>query len=151
LGNLKYGVEHKCAYIFKVDDEYCMDVDAVPKLLAEHETNFARDELYIGYYKFLGTEYSIMSGPRGDHAPYMSGWIYGVSYILASYIVNQDWTHSVLHHSYGTSSEDANMGMWVDYASKTHNISVRYVTAPSIYYTIPMGQVCNESLPGAGT
>lgn len=136
LAILKFGVEHKCRYTFKVDDEFCMNATVARELIAAHEQGNPTEELYIGNGLFQGTEYPMqMTGPNGEvAAPYMSGWIGGVSSKLASYIVGEDWVHSVLRHAYGTSSEDLNLGLWIDYAKSKHNVSVNFVAQSTLVY-----------------
>jgi hypothetical protein len=100
--------------------------------ISEHEhRNFDSDEedgLYLGILSWNGTEYpKQMTGPHGETTKYMSGWLNAVSYNLASNIVNEDWTHSVLMAYYGTSSEHLNLGHWINYAAAKHNVSVNYM------------------------
>jgi hypothetical protein len=140
---LHYGFEHKCAYTIKVDDEYCVDIPVVKKLIAKHEEENPNQDLYFGNYMFKGTEYKSMQGPHGEFRPYMSGHCNGASYGLSSYIVNQDWTHTVMRAHYGSSSEDVDMGFWVDYAIKRHNLQVKYVANRYIREEIPK-DACNN-------
>ena len=73
-----------------------------------------------------------------------AGWLNAVSYNVASYIVNEDWTHSVLMSYYGTSSEDLNLGHWINYAAITHNVSMNYVADRGFLVNIPSGE-CNKT------
>ena len=133
LGLLKRGVDMGCDYIFKVDHEYCLNIQYTRRLIDRHETQHPDKELYIGNRLWSGLEHpDIMAGPRNETTPYYSGHLHGLSRGLASVIVNQDWTHSVLKAAYGTSSEDQNTGQWVQYASQVHGIKVDWVTAPKI-------------------
>lgn len=137
LGILKFGIEQKCRYTFKVDEEFCMNVTVAREMIAAHERDHPHEELYIGnslFYK--GSKHlETISRPGGEPAaPYMSGWLNGVSNKLSSYIVGKDWTHSVLRLAYGTSSEDVNLGLWVDFARNKHNVSVNYVSDAKLKY-----------------
>ena len=136
---LKFGVENKCAYTVKVDDEFCANVTFIHQLIKVHERDHPDSDLYFGYYQFKGTEYQSMKGPHGEYVSYMSGWCNGASYRLASYIVNEDWTHTVMKAHYGSSSEDVDMGHWVDYAMKRHNLKVNFVANRNIIKEIPQG------------
>ena len=95
-----------------------------------------RDEIYLGNYLFKGTEYTIMQGSDGTTAPFMSGWVFGLSQNLAKTIV-KDWMHSILVAPYGTSSDDANLGKWVDWAIHNHNLTVDYVAEQRLLINIP--------------
>lgn len=133
LGLLKRGVELGCNYIFKVDHEYCLNVEIATKLIDQHERQHPDQELYLGNRLWTGLEHpDLMTGPNNETTPYFSGHLHGLSKGLASVIVYQDWTHSVLKAAYGTSSEDQNTGLWVQYASQVHGIKVNWVTSPRI-------------------
>eukprot|EP00581_Thalassiosira_minuscula_P026995 CAMPEP_0184418034 /NCGR_PEP_ID=MMETSP0738-20130409/22351_1 /TAXON_ID=385413 /ORGANISM="Thalassiosira miniscula, Strain CCMP1093" /LENGTH=85 /DNA_ID=CAMNT_0026777979 /DNA_START=12 /DNA_END=269 /DNA_ORIENTATION=- len=61
-----------------------------------------------------------MKGADGSIDPYMSGPGYLVSKALAKAVSVDDINHSILHMSYGSSSEDVDMGKWFAYAKQTH-------------------------------
>jgi len=143
LAILKFGVEQKCKYTIKVDDEYCVNVDTVHEIIAKHEREYPHRELYFGNLLWQGTEYPQMQGAQGQHGPYFSGWCNGASYQLASYIVHEDWTHSVMRDHYGSSSEDVDMGFWVAFAQKKHKLHIEYAANPSIITEIKKG-TCDE-------
>lgn len=134
LAYFKYDYTHvNSKYVFKTDDEYCLNIPNVLKVLETHKKS--SNELYVGYYMFKGTEYERMKGPHGEIARFASGAALGISRGLVENIVNTNWAHSSLYHIYGTSSDDANLGKWIVYAQQTNKIETDYVV-DDIKYTI---------------
>lgn len=130
LGYLKYDYTNvQSRYVFKTDDEYCLDIARVLQILDKYKNS--SKELYIGYYMFKGTEYESMKGPHGEIARFASGAALGISRGLVQNIVDTNWVHSSLYHIYGTSSDDANLGKWIQYA----NMDTEYIV-DNIKYTI---------------
>ncbi|KAL7554875.1 hypothetical protein ACHAWF_018692 [Thalassiosira exigua] len=134
LSSLRYAISQGADFIFKTDDEYCVDVEVAKNWTKKR---LAKNEVYLGWKKWKGTEYSIMKGSDGTRAPFMSGWVYGLSRNLAQVIVEDDWVHSMMFSTYGTSSDDANLGRWVDWASRTHNLTVAYIADRQLCADIP--------------
>lgn len=130
----QWGVQHKCKYTFKIDDEFCLNIPLVKQLLQQHEQLYPQQELYIGHYKWNGTEhYNVMKGPDGQTGPYMSGNVNGVSYKTAQYIVSEEhWNQVVLTPAYGSSSEDRNVGAIIRQMSKEHNFTVHWLVNKKI-------------------
>lgn len=127
MSMLRYGVGQDVDYIFKVDDEYCLNITLAREMICDHETNHENKELYVGWHMFHGMEYpSLMRGPHNETAPFMSGWVIGLSRNLTKTIVERDWHFNILKASYGTSSDDANLGKMVQRAILKHNISVHF-------------------------
>ena len=124
----------KSKYIFKTDDEYCLNISKVLSILKSYEGH--ENELYVGSYFHNGTEYSSMKGPRGEVAPFSSGAALGVSRGLVKNIVVDNWDHSCMYHMYGTSSDDANLGKWILYAKEQNNVSFDYVNVAGLNYEI---------------
>lgn len=126
LGILNYGfLRTKARYILRHDDEYCVNLTVALGIIDAHETgDMSGSELYAGTYMFRGDEYKAMKGAEGEIAPFMSGWCTIFSRGLLKYILETDWTHTVLFATYGTSSEDANSGKWVKYAQDKHGLRV---------------------------
>jgi len=128
LALLRYGFQRSNARFVGVhDDEYCMDLDVAFNIIEAHdnETGEMRgSELYAGTYLWHGDEYESMKGPDGGKAPFMSGSGTIFSRGLLKYILEIDWTHSVLSAIYGTTSDDANGGKWVKYAQEKHGLHV---------------------------
>jgi Galactosyltransferase len=125
LGVLRHGVAADVDYIFKMDDEYCLNVDIALGIIREHEARHPNDELYVGCYQMQGIEFGNMRGPHNETSPFMIGAGFGVSRHLAETIVDTDWVHSALYAAYGTSADDANLGKWIDYAMEKHNMTVQ--------------------------
>lgn len=120
----------RAPYLFKQDDEYGMHYEQVQAQITEHERSHLGQELYAGSYCFSGTEYGSMVGANDTKAPFMSGHDILISRHLACLISEADYAHSALKSFYGTSSDDANLGKWVQYAIQTHGVQVNMVTAP---------------------
>ena len=126
LAYFKHDYTHvKSKYIFKTDDEYCLNIPTILNILKKYKDH--KKELYIGYYLWKGTEYKSMRGPHGEIAPFASGAALGVSRGLIKNIVIDNWDHSSMYHIYGTSSDDANLGKWILYAKQENNIHTEYV------------------------
>lgn len=119
--------DKKHNYIVVHDDEYCGLMDVVREMIADHAGSDNPQELYAGSYLWKGTEYNSMKGSEGLVAPFFSGAMTVLSRRLVRYIVRSDWAHSVLSTSYGTTSDDANIGKWVKWAIETHGVNVSYV------------------------
>ena len=54
-----------------------------------------------------------MTGADGGHSEYMSGWIWAVSRGLLQSIAQRHYARSALYPAYGSSSEDVDLGRWV--------------------------------------
>ena len=130
---LRYGVESGADYIVKPDDDRCVNTFALKRMTDKHEkTHPFATEMYGGYNLFKGDEYNIMKGPHGEMAPFMSGPLVVVSRGLAETIVGPDWIYNVLYGSYGTSSDDANLGKMVAKTKERHNMSIAYSVEPQL-------------------
>jgi len=103
--------------ILKIDDDHCPNMTKVLSIASTTPRNVAR---YVGFYRWKGTEYTIMKGADGSIDPYMSGPGYLVSRALAQAVAVDDINHSVLYMPYGSSSEDVDMGKWFAHANRTH-------------------------------
>eukprot|EP00747_Dinoflagellata_sp_TGD_P112361 gnl/TRDRNA2_/TRDRNA2_171453_c0_seq2.p1 gnl/TRDRNA2_/TRDRNA2_171453_c0~~gnl/TRDRNA2_/TRDRNA2_171453_c0_seq2.p1 ORF type:complete len:339 (+),score=13.83 gnl/TRDRNA2_/TRDRNA2_171453_c0_seq2:43-1059(+) len=116
----KYGLQHtNTRLLAKVDDDTCLD----PKLLQKlHEQRTVDQtgtaELYAGMYLWNGTEQAAMKGADGTIAPYQAGPIEILSRKLAHAIFEDASNYQLLYQQYGTQSEDANMGKWVQHIKK---------------------------------
>jgi hypothetical protein len=127
LSLLRHGVASGAKYIMKVDDEYCVNFDVAFKHLDEHTAKHDGNELYLGNYHWRGNEYPSMKGADGTILPYMSGWTWALSKKLAYTVAVKNWQHNLLWMAYGTSSDDANLGKWVQHAMKRDHLEVTYV------------------------
>jgi hypothetical protein len=135
LSSIRYSLEQGADYILKTDDEYCINITEVKRLVEERKKN--NNELYMGIYQFAGDEYESMKGADGTIAPFMSGWVIGLSRKLAKTIAEDGWNHNLLIAPYGTSSDDANLGKWVDWAIRTHNLTVDYTVSRDLNINVP--------------
>ena len=54
-----------------------------------------------------------MTGADGRHSEYMSGWVWAISRGLLRSIAQRHYARSVLYPAYGSSSEDVDLGRWV--------------------------------------
>ena len=110
LGALRYGYRKGYDYVVKVDDDYCVR----EARLLEHLTRPRKQaELYLGHYLWHGTEDARMTGADGQHSEYMSGWVWAISRGLLRSIAQRHYARSVLYPAYGSSSEDVDLGRWV--------------------------------------
>jgi hypothetical protein len=137
LSSLRYAVDQGFDFILKTDDEYCVDIDVVKELIKEKQGG-SQDDIYMGIYRFNGDEYDSMKGSDGTIAPFMSGWIIGLTRNLANAIVGEGWVHSMLVAPYGTSSDDANLGKWVDWATRKYNMTVQHVVDGRLRIDVPI-------------
>lgn len=139
---LKFAVDTwpQTQYVGLHDVEYCMRPEVAQKEIEAFEAEKATasyDQLFAGIYYWNGTEYKMQKGPGNETAPYFSGHGYFMSRALASTIVSADRTHSILYGVYGTASEDADLGKWVQYAEQHHNgMATKMAKAPKLLWTI---------------
>eukprot|EP00038_Savillea_parva_P009118 m.181352 g.181352 ORF g.181352 m.181352 type:complete len:353 (-) comp15238_c0_seq1:116-1174(-) len=135
----RYGYyETNADYIIEHDDEYCMRTDVALQLIEDHEKNKPDHELYAGNYHWRGDEYAIMKGADGSITPFMSGWCSFLSRKLMGYILERDWAHTVMAGPYGTSSDDANTGRWVNHMVKAHGVKVDLIGRDMVQDTSKM-------------
>jgi len=118
----QHGLTRNASYIAKVDDDICINVP-VFKRLTRYES--ASDGIYMGFYKFNGKEYDSMKGADGTTASFMSGPIEILSRALAKIIFHDLSNYAALYSIYGTSSEDANLGKWVQHVQDLRLSSVK--------------------------
>lgn len=144
--------QFRAPYLVKQDDEFGMRFEQVQALIAEHEKSYPGQELYAGTLSFIGTEYDVMRGPDGTIAPFFGGPFFLVSRRLACLIGQEDYAHSALKSFYGTSSDDANVGKWVDYASRKHGLQVHRVRAQMTFELDAVERLPadNTTVPGTG-
>lgn len=126
-------------YLVKTDDDYCADMTLVTKVIEEHEREHKGEELYFGYYQFKGNEYDIMRGADKTAYKFMSGHIIVLSRGLVEAIV-EDRAHSLLWQQYGASSDDANIGRWVNYTMEKRGTKVHFHSEVRARLPVPPGQ-----------
>ena len=88
-----------------------------------------------------------MAGPDGTTAPFHSGPSYVLSSGLARSIFVRDRLHTTFFYAYGSSSEDANVGKWVQYAEQARGVAVRKAKNNKIAFHPTQGVV--HGLAGA--
>jgi hypothetical protein len=136
LGVLREGVHMGADYIFKTDDDVCLNISSAMQVIREHEQYHSEHALYVGYYlwdpNIVGhATYNKIFDKVPGQAPYVSGGVIGVSRSMAQTIL-KDWNVHALRAVYGSSAEDANMGSMVQYAAEHADISVRTVVDPNL-------------------
>eukprot|EP00397_Hematodinium_sp_SG-2012_P044274 GEMP01049414.1.p1 GENE.GEMP01049414.1~~GEMP01049414.1.p1 ORF type:complete len:340 (+),score=57.98 GEMP01049414.1:309-1328(+) len=105
--------------IVKTDDDLCVDPKLLLHVAASHTYNASHRMLYGGRYLWKGTELKIMRGPQNATAPYFGGSTYVLSRNLVEAIL-KDNAFMNLHAMYGSSSEDTDVGKWVQHVGKQH-------------------------------
>lgn len=113
----RYGLQAGAQNILKIDDDWCPDMMRVQSAC---DAIIPSQAHYIGQYLWEGNEYDIMKGRDGTVAKFMTGVGFILSASLARAIFYDDLVHTLLFAPYGTSSDDANIGKWYDYAIKKH-------------------------------
>lgn len=104
---LQRGVDDGYAFIFKVDDDQNLNV---PTMKAEVMKLEPQELIYGGMYLWAQQKYSHQVGPDGQFHKYFGGPAYMLSLPLARRVLGP---RSLEFVSYGTKSEDMDMGRWV--------------------------------------
>jgi hypothetical protein len=129
IGLLSYSYDSTSAsYVVEHDDEFCIDVNVLLNMISTHEARNSSQELYGGNYRFAGTEYDSMRGVNGMTSPFFSGNAVLLSRGLVKTIIDTDYTNTVLAGTYGTTADDANLGRWVQYAERKHNMTINVLS-----------------------
>merc|ERR1711972_544978 len=113
----RYALQQGVDNVLKIDDDWCPDMNVVVPVCKQTKTSQAR---YVGQYLWNGDEYEIMKGRDGTKAKFMTGVGFILSAALARVMFYDDLVHTLLFAPYGTSSDDANIGKWYDYAVVKH-------------------------------
>lgn len=122
---IKRGVLRRARYIIKMDDDKCLDPDKLQKLLDKnHDPEYGYFAIFLWNTKY----YNSQLGVDKKFAKYMSGPLYGLTFPLARLITFDDSNYAAMYPMYGSSSEDVDMGRWVEHAMTAHNITVKYMT-----------------------
>lgn len=94
---------------------------SVEKILSIAQETSPEEAKYLGYLVSGNHSLELERGPDGSEAPpYMNGPAYLVSLALARAVAIDNGAQSILYMPYGSSTEDANMGKWYEYAKQTH-------------------------------
>jgi len=111
---LQQGLQQEYSFLLKIDDDQVLDVDATKRFVALHSPD---ELLYAGVTYWDHKEYDSQLGTRGDFVPYFGGPCYLLSWGLAHKIVEVHGAHTAAFMNYGSSSEDVDMGRWVQWES----------------------------------
>jgi hypothetical protein len=122
-----YSAEQQYDFLMKLDDDMILDIDAIERFLA---TQNASDFLYAGTYFWGSKSYKSQEGPDQDFVPYFAGPCYLLSCKLVRQIVDMHGAHAAEFIRYGSSSEDVDVGRWVQWEASLGN-NVTYTTLPS--------------------
>ena len=124
---IEWGVENQCQYTIKIDDEYCVNVHLLRQKISKHEKNNPHSEIYFGESLWKGTEFAVQKGPHGETVRYLSGMMNGMSFGLSSKIMSSNLRHhAILWAANSTTAEDRNLGLMVNLAQKTFNLSIEW-------------------------
>merc|ERR1712187_96944 len=112
------GLQKGYSFMVKVDDDQHLDIDAVERVLENRKPKSKEDpktevQLYAGNYLWDKEAYKIQEGADGSFVKYFGGPCYMLSRDLAEHIADIDLSHSMAYNTYGSTSEDVNMGHWV--------------------------------------
>lgn len=100
------------SFVVKVDDDQHLDVD---ELLSTVQAADPHDPLYAGPFHWQSEEFPEQAGADDEFVPYFGGPCYLLSWTLVDRIAREHLSHSVAYNSYGSTSEDVDMGRWVAY------------------------------------
>mmetsp|Transcript_125271 Transcript_125271/g.198562 ORF Transcript_125271/g.198562 Transcript_125271/m.198562 type:complete len:262 (+) Transcript_125271:68-853(+) len=112
---LQQGVALKYDFLLKADDDQEVDLEFVEKYASNHNGS---ELIYAGRSLFDKEAYASQEGADGKFVPYFSGSCYLLSFGLANLIVGVNSTHTGQFLSYGSSSEDVDMGRWVEWEKR---------------------------------
>eukprot|EP00397_Hematodinium_sp_SG-2012_P033582 GEMP01035900.1.p1 GENE.GEMP01035900.1~~GEMP01035900.1.p1 ORF type:complete len:398 (+),score=68.66 GEMP01035900.1:111-1304(+) len=113
------GYQSGAQLVVKVDDDQCVNPKPLLDVAASRIYDAPNRMLYGGSYLWKGTEYDIMQGPHHEIATYFGGPTYVLSRKLVETILN-DNAFTNLHAMYGSSSEDTDVGKWVQHVGRQH-------------------------------
>jgi len=132
---LRFGYETEAQYVMAHDDEYCAMPSSVHAAIDTHRRRGG--ETYTGEYLWETAGYKSQIGADGKFAPFFSGKISFVSRRLLHWIVTPPaWARNALTQIYATSSDDANMGRWVQMAARDGNLTVSYISKRPMATTV---------------
>jgi hypothetical protein len=132
---LRFGYETGAQYVMAHDDEYCAVPSSVHAAIDTHRRRGG--DTYAGEHLWTTAAYKRQIGADGKFAPFFSGKVSFVSRRLLQWIVTPPaWARNALSGIYGTSSDDANMGRWVQMAAREGNLTVSYITQRPMATTV---------------
>lgn len=113
LQMLTRGLQTRYDFILKIDDDQHLDIAALETLL---EAVDPQSLLYAGGYLWKSEEFSSQEGADHKFVKYYGGPCYLLSEKLASRIAIDMQNQTSAFTAYGSSSEDVDMGRWVNMA-----------------------------------
>lgn len=126
IHSLQHGLQQQYSFLMKIDDDMDMNIDETEKFVAEHSPD---KFIYAGASNWATPAYESQKGPDGKFAPYFAGPCYMLSRGLAHQILEVHGAHTAEFIRYGSSSEDVDMGRWVQFEKKVGG-KVSYITFP---------------------
>lgn len=102
---LGHALDGGYSFIVKIDDDQHLDIDT---LISTVESADLHDPLYAG-------PFHRQAGADDEFVPYFGCPCYMLSSVLANGIAREHLEHSVAYNTYGSTSEDVDMGRWVAY------------------------------------
>jgi len=112
---LRRALDLKAEFVVKVDDDQHLYFSRLRPLLTVAN---AKSFLYGGGILWNKAAYKFQLGADGGFEKYYAGGAYFLSAPLARRIARQHLSHSVSYDLYGSSSEDIDMGRWVNYEDR---------------------------------
>lgn len=122
---LEHGVQRECSLIVKLDDDRSLNVELVKEMAASLKPGSL---LYTGTNLWSTQAYTAQAGADGKFVQYFGGPAYALSYELASLIL-KDGNYANEFMTYGSKSEDVDMGRWVHEQDKPPG-TVEYLVKP---------------------
>jgi len=132
LALFSHAVQQGYEFIVKMDDDRIADV---PRMDQFFSSLSGSQLIYAGCLLLeRGESMDIQVGADGTFTEYFTGPTYALSRTLANEIAGEEGlAHSVAYNAYGSSSEDVDMGKWVQWVNSkriTNNMEpVRYYRA----------------------
>jgi len=131
LAFFSHAVQQGYEFIVKMDDDRIPDV---PRMEQFFSSLSGSQLIYAGCMLYETADSAIQVGADGNFTEYFAGPTYALSRTLANKIAGEEGlAHSVAYNAYGSSSEDVDMGKWVQWVSSeritNHMEPVRYYRA----------------------
>lgn len=130
LALLSVSLAENFDFVAKVDDDMVPDLSTMLPLITGVD---ADTFLYSGRYLWSSMRYNSQLGANKDFAPYFGGPTYLLSHALAHQILVEDGQLTFQFLSYGSKSEDIDMGKWVQMAHTLSGKQVQYRQAHLSY------------------
>eukprot|EP00747_Dinoflagellata_sp_TGD_P027815 gnl/TRDRNA2_/TRDRNA2_132840_c1_seq1.p1 gnl/TRDRNA2_/TRDRNA2_132840_c1~~gnl/TRDRNA2_/TRDRNA2_132840_c1_seq1.p1 ORF type:complete len:324 (-),score=46.63 gnl/TRDRNA2_/TRDRNA2_132840_c1_seq1:54-1025(-) len=112
---LSLGLDRQYGFLLKMDDDILLNIKRTVNFF---EGLDPMTPIYAGEYLWSEENLWTQRGRDNKFFPYYSGHDYAVSWQLAKQIETKHRTHSEEYMLYGSSSEDVDMGHWVQFEAK---------------------------------